>query len=110
MRCWRQPSLLVAILMVMVFAPCANPATENDYMVLPGPSGLLPSLPDAVVDLRKKAGADLLAAQWRFRETKISETRFREPGPDLGPSGEPNRATTSLRVLAWPVSTNRSQW
>src|SRR6516165_8168377 len=92
MRCWRQPSLLVAILMVMVFAPCANPATENDYMVLPGPSGLLPSLPDAVVDLRKKAGADLLAAQWRFRETKISETRFREPGPDLGPSGEPNRA------------------
>ena len=81
---------LVAVLGVAA-ASLASPAAGDDYLVLPGPSGLLPSLPDAVVDLRSKAGADILGAQWRFRDAKVKETSFRGPGPDLGPTGKANR-------------------
>jgi gluconolactonase len=91
MRCSRRPSQFVVTLLVTALALPANPLSDNDYMVLPGPSGLLPSLPDAVVDLRTRAGAEWVAAEWRFREAKISETDFRGPGPDLGPTGKPNK-------------------
>ena len=81
---------LVAVLGVAA-ASLASPAAGDDYLVLPGPSGLLPILPDAVVDLRSKVGADVLGAHWRFRDAKVKETSFHGPGPDLGPTGTANR-------------------
>src|SRR6516162_11183877 len=81
---------LVVVLAIAVASLVAT-AAGDDYLVLPVPSGLLPSLPDAVVDLRSKAGADILGAQWRFRDAKVKETSFRGPGPDLGPTGKANR-------------------
>jgi gluconolactonase len=73
-------------------APRADPASQEDYIALPGPSGLLPNLPDAVVDLRTTAGVNLVGARWSFREAKITQVPFRGPGSDLGPTGAPNRA------------------
>jgi len=90
MRFVHPRSLAVVTVLAMTLAPRASPALDPDYIVLPGPSGLLPSLPDAVVDLRTQSGANLVAAQWRFREAKIVPTQFRDPGPDLGPTGKAN--------------------
>jgi gluconolactonase len=84
-------------------------AAGDDYLVVPGPSGLLPSLPDAVVDLRTKAGADLVGAQWSFRDAKVKETSFRAPGPDLGPTGKANRAYDIFPRPGLP-GFDESQW
>jgi gluconolactonase len=58
---------------------------------LPGPTGPLPGLPDAVIDLRTDAGAALVGGVWRVREARIREVDFVAVGPDLAPSGPPNR-------------------
>src|SRR6516165_2267618 len=83
--------LRLVVVLGVAAASLASPAAGDDYLVLPGPSGLLPILPDAVVDLRSKVGADVLGAHWRFRDAKVKETSFRGPGPDLGPTGKANR-------------------
>jgi gluconolactonase len=88
MRFFRQPVLSVAI-PALALAQLASAA--DDYLVLPGPSGLLPNLPDAVVDLRTKDGAAIAGAAWRYRDTRIKDVAFRGPGLDLGPTGKPNK-------------------
>jgi gluconolactonase len=57
----------------------------------PGPSELLPGRPDAVIDLQTHEGAALVAASWRYSEARIIELDFVDVGPDLGPTGAPNR-------------------
>ena len=109
MRSLRHLSPLIAVVSVAALAPRANAAPEDDYIVLPGPSGLLPNLPDAVADLRTKAGAELVGAQWRFREAKIKETDFRGPGPDLGPTGKPNRTYDVTPRIGLP-GFDESRW
>jgi gluconolactonase len=56
-----------------------------------GPRALGPvdGRPDAVIDLASPAGVALVQGQWRYRDTRIVETDFRAPGPDLKPSGAP---------------------
>jgi gluconolactonase len=93
----------------MALAQPANLAPQDDYVVLPGPSGLLPNLPDAVVDLRTKAGADLVGAHWSFREARIQQTAFRGPGQDLGPTGKPNRTYDIVPRPGLP-GFDQSQW
>src|SRR3982751_6773272 len=46
---------------------------------------------DAVIDLATQEGASLVKGQWRYHDVKIEETDFRGPGPDLKPTGAPNR-------------------
>ncbi len=45
--------------------------------------------PDTIVDLRTRAGAELVQATWRFREARIVAGNNRAPGPDLRASGAP---------------------
>jgi len=45
--------------------------------------------PDAIVDLRSRAGADLVKATWKFREARVVPGTNRAPGLDLRPSGAP---------------------
>ncbi|HJR02599.1 MAG TPA: SMP-30/gluconolactonase/LRE family protein [Methylomirabilota bacterium] len=45
--------------------------------------------PDAVIDLSTREGVALVQGQWRYADTRIDETDFRSPGPDLRPSGVP---------------------
>src|SRR6266702_6596675 len=58
---------------------------------IPGPPELLPGLSDAVIDLQTDAGVQLVKGQWRYSDTRVEEIDFVEVGPDLGPSGAPNR-------------------
>lgn len=47
--------------------------------------------PDATVDLRTKEGTQLVKGNWRYSDVKIVEVDSKGPGPDLKPSGAPNR-------------------
>jgi gluconolactonase len=47
--------------------------------------------PDAIVNLATDEGAALVYGQWRYRDARIIEVEHRRPGPDLRPSGPPNR-------------------
>ena len=58
---------------------------------VPGPPELLPSCPDAIVDLQTLEGAALVGGEWRYSDARVRETGFVAVGPDLGPSGPANR-------------------
>ena len=65
--------------------------------------------PDAVVDLRTKAGVELVKGQWKYSDVRIIETDFRAPGPDLKPSGKPIR-TYDYSPHAGAADFDDSQW
>jgi gluconolactonase len=48
--------------------------------------------PEAVIDLGKKEGVQLVKGEWRYSDTKIVEVDFRAAGPDGQPTGAPNKA------------------
>jgi gluconolactonase len=61
---------------------------------LPGPPELLPGRPEAIVDLRTDAGADLVGGEWRYSDCEVREIDFVEVGSvsdSLGPGDVPNR-------------------
>jgi gluconolactonase len=66
-------------------------------------------LPQAVVDLRTREGAALVSAQWRYSDVAIVETAHREPGPDLRPTGAPNR-TNDIAPHAGAADFDDSSW
>ena len=76
---------------------------------LPGPPGIFPDLPDAMVDLNTVAGVDLVKAQWRYHDAEIVDTDFRSVGDDLEPSGPPNR-TYDVSPHAESIDYDDSQW
>ncbi len=67
------------------------------------------ALPAAVVDLRTDAGARLVAATWRYSDVKLVEVEHREPGPDLRPTGAPNR-TNDITPHAGAADFDDSGW
>ena len=67
------------------------------------------ALPAAVVDLRTQAGAALVGAQWRYSDVKVVEVDHHAPGPDLRPSGPPNR-TNDISPHAEGVDFDDSAW
>ena len=67
------------------------------------------TLPAAVVDLRTEDGAALVGAQWRYSDVKVIEVDHHAPGPDLRPSGPPNR-TNDISPHAEGVDFDDSAW
>ncbi len=65
--------------------------------------------PDAVIDLMTEEGIRLVKGQWRYSDTKIVEVAHRSPGPDLGPSGGPNR-TYDIQPHAGAADFDDSAW
>jgi gluconolactonase len=72
--------ILTAIVMA---APIGAPAQTTPD----APAGR----PAAIVNLATEEGARLVRGQWRYRDAAIVEVEHRAPGPDLRPSGPPNR-------------------
>jgi gluconolactonase len=66
-------------------------------------------LPQAVVDLRTSEGAALVGAQWRYSDVRVIKADNREPGPDLRPSGAPNR-TNDIAPRAGGADFDDSSW
>jgi gluconolactonase len=67
------------------------------------------ALPSAVVDLRTAEGAALVNAQWRYSDVKLVEVDHRAAGPDLRPSGPPNR-TNDIAPHAEAADFDDSAW
>jgi gluconolactonase len=65
--------------------------------------------PDAIVDLRTRAGADLVQGVWRFHEAQVVPGTNRAPGPDLRPSGTPVK-TLDLEPRAGAAAFDDSGW
>lgn len=57
----------------------------------PGPPELLPTRPDAIIDLQTAEGVALVGGQWRYEDAAVAEVDFVTVGADLGPSGPPSR-------------------
>lgn len=77
--------------------------------MVPGPPELLPGLPDAVIDLQTEAGIRLIQGQWRYHDAAIAEIDSVGVGPDLGPSGSPNR-TYDIVPHAEAIDFDDTQW
>ena len=58
---------------------------------LPGPPGILPGLPDSLVDLATDAGVELMKGQWRYHDAQVVDVDFRSVGEDGNPTGPPNQ-------------------
>jgi gluconolactonase len=97
----RSPELAAAALLLVGALPLSVPAQVT--VQVPAP------LPAAVVDLRTAAGAALVNAQWRYRDASIVQVEHREPGPDLRPSGAPNR-TNDITPRAGESGFDDSDW
>jgi gluconolactonase len=67
------------------------------------------AMPAAIVDLRTDEGARLVGAAWRYSDVSVVEVEHREPGPDLRPSGAPNR-TNDITPHAGASEFDDSTW
>jgi gluconolactonase len=65
--------------------------------------------PAAIVDLRTAEGAKLVGGTWRFSEARVVEVDHRDPGPDLRPSGPPNR-TLDIEPHAGAADFDDRRW
>lgn len=65
--------------------------------------------PKAVLDLMTEAGAGLARATWRYRDAEIVSVEHRAVGPDLRPSGPPNR-TFDIRPRAGTADFDDRSW
>jgi gluconolactonase len=90
--------ILTAIVMA---APIVAPAQTTPD----APAGR----PAAIVNLATEEGARLVKGQWRYRDVTIVEVEHRGPGPDLRPSGPPNR-THDIAPHAGAADFDDSGW
>jgi gluconolactonase len=65
--------------------------------------------PAAIIDLASDDGIRLVNGQWRYSDVKVVEVAHRAPGPDLRPSGAPNR-TYDVTPHAGAADFNDSAW
>jgi len=65
--------------------------------------------PAAVINLATPEGVALVKGQWRYSDTKIIEVDHHSPGPDLRPSGPPNR-TYDITPQAGAADFDDSKW
>ena len=76
---------------------------------LPGPPGILPGLPDSLVDLNTDAGVELINGQWRYHDAEVVDVEFRSVGEDLNPTGPPNQ-TYDIVPHAQVLDFDDSDW
>ncbi len=92
---------------IVATALCLSLASSA--VAAPRALGRLDGRPNATIDLRTEDGVRLVNGQWRSREAKIVEIDFRGPGPDIMPSGPPNR-TYDIMPKAGGTDFNDSGW
>jgi gluconolactonase len=65
--------------------------------------------PDAEIDLSTREGVALVGGAWRVHDARIVDAAFRSVGPDLKPSGPPNR-TQDVEPRAGGADFDDSAW
>ncbi len=97
---------LLIILVVAVAASGALPGAAGAQVTTDAPAF---GRPAAIVDLRTDAGVALVSGQWRFAPAQVVPAENRDPGPDLRPSGAPNR-TLDISPHAGNAAFDDSGW
>ncbi|HYG82111.1 MAG TPA: hypothetical protein VD861_17055, partial [Pyrinomonadaceae bacterium] len=64
---------------------------------------------DAVINLATDEGVRLVKGQWRYADARVVEVEHRSPGPDLRPSGAPNK-TFDITPKAGAADFDDSRW
>jgi len=95
--------LLLSFLSALFF--WVQPVSAQNWAAQAPPYGR----PDATIDLRTKAGAQLVKGDWRYSDVKIIEVDAKGPGPDLKPSGSPVK-TYDYLPHAGAADFSDSQW
>ncbi len=99
-----------AILRGLTLLACALGAAELRAQIVPAVTPDAPAArPAAVINLATPEGAALVKGQWRYSDVKISAVEHRSPGPDLRPSGPPNR-TLDISPKADAADFDDSGW
>ncbi len=84
-------------------------ALPTVLLCLQAPTADVPPVADAIVDLSSTAGAALVQGTWRVAPAPVIEVEHRQPGPDLRPSGPPNR-THDIALEAGARDFDDSAW
>ena len=79
-RALLSPIVTMVILAVTPFGAAAQATVD-------APAGR----PAAIINLATDEGVRLAKGQWRYSDVKVVDVEHRAPGPDLRPSGPPNR-------------------
>ncbi len=90
---------------VAVLAAVVSAAPAPAQATLDAPAGRA----EAIVDLMSTEGVRLVRGQWRYADARIVEVDHRSPGPDLRPSGPPNR-THDITPKAGALDFDDSAW
>jgi len=98
MRALLSGAIAVAVLAV-------NPFGATAQITQDAPGGR----PAAIIDLATDDGVRLVKGQWRYSDVKIVEVEHRAAGPDLRPSGPPNR-TYDITPHAGAADFDDSAW
>jgi len=93
------------IFVITTFAQWLAPAPVAARSLPDVPAGR----PVATINLATDEGAALVRGEWRYSDTKIIETRFKAPGPDKQPTGEPIK-TYDYTPHAGGADFDDSQW
>jgi gluconolactonase len=87
-------------------------ASHADVRAQHALAAVLDRRPNAVIDLRTDEGVRLVQGEWRYKDAAIVPVDFRGPGPDLKPTGAPQRTfdvfpragAAGFDDTAWPVA------
>lgn len=96
-------ALLRGAMAVLVLA--GGPSGAAAQITADAPGGR----PTAIIDLATEAGVRLVKGQWRYSDARIVDVEHRAPGPDLRPSGPPNR-TQDITPHAGGADFDDSAW
>ncbi len=98
----RTPTRTLVVVAAVMFAATQNAGAQVTTDV-PGVR------PAAIIDLATREGVNLVHGMWRYHDAKIIEVDHRAPGPDLRPSGAPNR-TYDITPHAGEADFDDSTW
>ena len=99
----RVPAAAVRVLLLAGALALALPARAQ--VTADAPAGR----PEAIIDLDTADGLRLVQGRWRYSDARIIEVEHRAPGPDLKPSGLPNR-THDIEPKAGAADFDDSGW
>ena len=94
------------ILAVAVAASGAVPGAAGAQVTSDAPAL---GQPAAIVDLRTDDGVALVKGEWRYAPAEVVPAANRDPGPDLRPTGAPNR-TLDISPHAGDAAFDDSGW
>lgn len=100
------PSVILSFLVATAFLLAVGPPSVRAQLTTDAP---VVGRPVAIIDLATDAGVKLVKGQWRYSDVNVVEVDHRSVGPDLRPSGPPNR-TRDIDPHAGTTDFDDSKW